>query len=246
VLSPTAGLLHFREVAGLPAADGRRVRRGLLFRSDTPQFLSDAGARHLVEVLGVRTVIDLRLPHELEREGRGPLGALPHRHRHLPFEVGALVGDSSVGVMDPDDPMVSTYLTYVRASPEAVVGVVGELAAATGPALVHCSVGRDRTGVAIAVVLEALGVPREDVVAEYAADPAGARAGMERLRSMATYGAAVAAFPPEAYETDPVSMRRFLAAVDTEFGGVLGLLAAHGIGPAEVERLRERLLEQPT
>lgn len=239
------GLLHFRDVGGLPAADGRSVRRGLLYRSDTPQFLSPEGARHLIDELGIRTVIDLRLPHELEREGRGPIGALPHRHRHLPFQVGELVGDSSVGVMDPDDPMVSTYLTYVSASPEAVTGVVAELAAAEGPTLVHCSVGRDRTGVAVAVVLEALGVPREEVVAEYAADPAGARAGMERLRTMVTYGEAVAAFPPEAYETDPASMRRFLAALDDRYGGVPGLLAAHGVGPDVVARLRDRLLENP-
>lgn len=241
----TAGLLHFREVGGLPAADGRRVRRGLLYRSDTPQFLSAAGARHLVEDLGIRTVFDLRLPHELEREGRGPLGALPHRRRHLPFEVGGLIGDTSVGVMDPADPMVSTYLNYVDASPAAVTGVVAELADVEGPALVHCSVGRDRTGVAVAVVLEALGVGRDDIVAEYAADPAGARAGMQRLRTMATYGDAVAAFPPAAYETDPDSMRRFLAALDERYGGVLGLLAAHGVGADVVAHLRDRLLENP-
>ncbi|WP_214364940.1 tyrosine-protein phosphatase [Pseudonocardia sp. H11422] len=243
-MSPVEGLLHFRGVGGLPTAGGRRVRRGLLFRSDTPQFLSPAGARHLIDELGIRTVLDLRLPHELEREGRGPIGTLPHRHRHLPFQVGELVGDSSVGVMDPDDPMVSTYLNYVDASPEAVTGVVAERAAADGPTLVHCSVGRDRTGVAVAVVLEALGVPREEVVAEYAADPAGARAGMERLRTMATYGEAVAAFPPAAYETDPESMRRFLAVLDDRYGGVTGMLAAHGVGPDVVGRLRDRLLER--
>lgn len=243
-MSVTDGLLHFREVGGLPTADGRRVRRGLLYRSDTPQFVSEAGARHLVEELGIRTILDLRLPHELEREGRGPLGALPHRHRHLPFEVGGLVGDSSVGIMDPDDPMVSTYVNYVDASPQAVVGVVAELADAEGPTLIHCSVGRDRTGVAVAVVLEALGVPRDEVVAEYAADPDGARAGMERLRTMATYGDAVAAFPPAAYETDPASMRRFLAVLDDRYRGVTGLLAAHGVGPDVVTRLRDRLLER--
>ena len=243
VVPGPAGLVHFREVGGMSTADGRRVRRGLLFRSDTPQFVDAEGARYLVEELGVETVLDLRLPHEVEREGRGRLGTLRHVYRHLPFDVGELVGDSSVAVATGDDPVVGTYLTYVGRSPESVTGVVAALAAAEGPALVHCSVGKDRTGVAVAVVLEALGVRRDEIVADYAADPAGARAGMERLRSMVTYGDAVDAFPPQVWETDPAAIRRFLEAVDAGYGGVHRLLAAHGVGPEAVDRLRARLLE---
>lgn len=65
-------LLGYREVAGLRTASGGRVRPGRLHRSGTPQFLTPADARALVADTGIRTAIDLRLPHEVEREGRGP------------------------------------------------------------------------------------------------------------------------------------------------------------------------------
>lgn len=240
-----AGLLGFREVAGLRTASGGRVRPGLLYRSGTPQFLTPADARALVADTGIRTVVDLRLPRELEREGRGPLADLPVRHVPNPFTIRSLVAEgSSVAPMPGDDPLLQTYLGYLRDDAAAVVGVIAELARPGAlPALVHCTVGKDRTGVAVALLLEAVGVLREEVVAEYAAGESDVAPAMERLRSMATYGDAVDIYPRAAWSAPPGVMRAFLAEVDARHGGVAALLTTHGVGSDAVSRLSALLVE---
>jgi protein-tyrosine phosphatase len=238
------GMVNLREVAGLPTMDGRRLRRGVLYRGDTPQFLSARAAADLVSGLGIRTILDLRLPSEVRLEGRGPLADLPPRHVSLPFDVGARPGaDSSVGLMSRRDPVVTTYLHYLAAGPASVVGVVAELARGELPALVHCTVGKDRTGVAVAVLLDALGVDRAAIADDYSANADGAFAAMERLRTMVTYGADVDRFPARAWLAEPASILRFLSIVDERHGGVAAFLARHGVGADVVARLRDRLLE---
>lgn len=192
-----AGLLGYREVAVLRTVDGGRLRPGLLHRSGTPQFLTPGDAAALVADTGIRTVLDLRLPHEVDREGRGALADLPVRHVPNPFTIRSLLAPgSSVAPMTGDDPLLETYLGYLDDDSAAVVGVLVELARPGAlPALVHCTVGKDRTGVAIALLLDAIGVRREEIVAEYTAGEADAAPAMERLRTMATYGEAVDVHP---------------------------------------------------
>jgi len=238
-------LLGFREVSGLRTEAGGHVRPGLLYRSGTPQFLDLPTARRLVEDTGIRSTVDLRLPHEVAREGRGPLDALGVRHVPRPFMLRGLVSeDSAVAPMDGADPLVDTYLRYLRDDGRAVLGVLEELAAPDGlPALVHCTVGKDRTGVAIALLLAAVGVRRDDIVAEYAAGAADVVEAMERLRTMASYADAVDVYPREAWAAPPDVMRRFLVAIDERHGGVAGLLDAHGLPADVVPRLTDLLID---
>ncbi len=239
------GCLNFRDVGGLRTRDGRRVRRGLLYRSDTLQFLTAEAGRVLHENIGIRTVIDLRLPLEVRREGRGVLERLPHRYISLPFGVGELVAeDSAVVRFHGDDPVVSSYLGFLQHSPGAVAAVPAALADEGAlPAMVHCTVGKDRTGVAIAVVLEAIGVERGEIAAEYAAGSDNIPVAMARLRQMPTYGDAVDVYPPEAWVSEPESILRFLAGVDDRFGGVHALLAEQGVDGRVLDVLRDRLTE---
>jgi protein-tyrosine phosphatase len=237
------GLLGFREVAGLPTADGRRLRPGLLYRSGTPQFLTADAARALHAATGIRTVVDLRLPHEVDREGSGPLADLPVRHVRVPFRIRELVAPgSAVAPMDPDDPLVTTYLRYLDDDAAAVAAVVAALAGADAlPALVHCTVGKDRTGVAVALLLDVLGVPRAAIAEEYAAGGADVAPAMERLRAMASYGDAVDVYPPQAWTAPPDVVLRFLDAVDARHGGVRALLARAGVDDHLLAALAARL-----
>ncbi|MGY1829723.1 tyrosine-protein phosphatase [Geodermatophilus sp. SYSU D01180] len=241
------GLLGFREVAGLRTEDGGRVRRGLLYRSGTPQFLDPAAARRLVADTGIRSTIDLRLPHEVEQEGRGPLDALGVRQCLHPVRVGGVVAPgSAVAPMPGDDPVVGTYLRYLDEGAGAVVGAFRELARPGGlPALVHCTVGKDRTGVVVGLLLTAVGVRRDDVVAEYAAGADDVAPAMERLRGMASYGDAVDVYPPATWVVEAEAMRRFLAAVDERHGGVRPFLRARGLAPSVLEDLTGVLVEHP-
>lgn len=241
------GTLNFRPVGPLPTADGRRVVAGKLFRSDTLQFLSADSARHLVEVLRIKTVIDLRLPYELKHEGRGPLEDSDLVYRHLPFRVeGTSSSDSAAPILNPDDPIVPHYLGYMISGPESVAGVVKALAVdpeVAFPAVVHCTAGKDRTGVAIAMVLAAVGVDDETIAMEYAAGSDRVAAVMERLRSMPSYGDTVDRLPPAANITPPEYMLRFLAGVRAQHGGVREFLLTNGVTEEDLVRLRETLTE---
>ena len=245
-MSEYPGLLGFRDVGGLRTEDGGRVRTGVLFRSGTPQFLDRSSARALLDDIGIRSTIDLRLPHEIEREGRGPLDDLAVRLVPNSFSLRARVSeDSAVAPMPARDPLVGTYLGYLAEDAAGVVALVSRLIEPeTFPALVHCTVGKDRTGVAIALVLSAIGVRRADIVADYATNPDDVVASMERLGEMASYGAAAAIYPPEAWTAPPDVMARFLDEIDRRYGGVHALLRDHGVGAEEIQRLTDLLIER--
>ena len=244
-ITELGGLINFREVGPLPTVDGRRVRPGVLFRSDTLQYLDAEGLRVLTDEVGLRTVIDLRLPYEVRIEGRGALADVPHNYRQLPFLVsGSEQAGTAVPVLHTDDPIVPHYLGYLRTSPDAVAGVVDALAEGDNvPAVVHCAAGKDRTGVAVAIVLEAVGVRREDIVADYVASAERMPAMFRRLREMRTYGDRLDSYPAEAHTAEARSMQRFLEAVDAEFGGVHAYLRAHGVSDETLAALREQLTE---
>lgn len=240
------GLLGFREVAGLPTVDGGVVRSGVLYRSGTPQFLTESAARELVADTGLRATIDLRLVDEAQREGRGPLDAVDVPVVRVPFTPRKLVAEgSAVARMPGEDPLVGTYLNYLENDAAAVAGVARALADPdVTPALVHCTLGRDRTGAAVAVVLDALGVRRDAIAADYAASEADLGAAMERLRSMASYGDAIDVYPPEAFRADAAVIERYLTGVDVRHGGARALLAAHGVGDDTFAHLRATLIEE--
>ena len=78
-------LANFRDVGGLPAADGRQIRYGLLFRSDSLQELGDDDIANLVDRLGIRYIIDLRTAEESVQQGRGPLDSYPIGYLNVPL-----------------------------------------------------------------------------------------------------------------------------------------------------------------
>lgn len=241
------GTLNFRAVGALPTVDGRRVVAGKLYRSDTLQFLSDEAVRYFVEELGIRTIVDLRMGYELMHEGRGPLEGSDLVYHHLPFKVtGTSSEDSAAPILNPDDPIVPHYLGYLTTVPESVAGVFKALATAPDtalPAVIHCTAGKDRTGVAVALVLSAIGVDDETIAEEYAAGSDRVAEVMERLRTMASYGDTVDRLPPAANITPPEYMLRFLAGVREQHGGVREFLLANGVTEDELLRLRAALTE---
>jgi len=240
------GLPNFRDVGGLPAGPGRRVRHGVLFRSGSPQFLTPAGGADVVSVLGVRSEIDLRRDDEARREGRGPLAGTGVRLLAFPLE-----SHRSRAAQHVDVPLVTDwvsasehYLTYLDISAGAVAGAVAALAEpGTLPALVHCAAGKDRTGVVVAFALSAVGVTDEDVAAEYARDPDGVRDVVARLRAQPGYAALIDTLPEAAHITPAEYMERFLALVRDRHGSPRDWLAARGVGDDVLARLAAALTE---
>ena len=164
------GIDNVRDVGGLPLRDGRTTRFGELLRSANLRHVTEADVAHLVEEFGLRLVIDLRTAREIDRDGPTAVAAAGVETVALSFipEDGeALPGSSRTG--DDMDPLLRSYLGYLVDRSENVVEAVRLLGRPdAGPALVHCAAGKDRTGVLIALVLDAVGVAREAVIADYA------------------------------------------------------------------------------
>jgi hypothetical protein len=244
------GAVNARDVGGLPLADGGATRPGVLVRTDNLQSLTERDIAALQE-LGVRLVVDLRTTAEVELEGPGPLtGRLEIRHRSLFPEAGART-DAAIeevlpwqrrGAGDPEEsPVVRSYLGYLADRPDSVVAALRDVTEAEGAALVHCAAGKDRTGVVVALALEAAGVEREAVVADYVATGERMSAVLARLRASPTYAADLDGLPDDVHVPRAESLERVLELLDARHGGARGWLERHGFGARDVAALRARL-----
>jgi protein-tyrosine phosphatase len=160
------GLVNFRDVGGLATPEGR-VRPGLLFRADDLCYASDAGRVALVR-LDVATVIDLRTSEERE-ERPGPLPSM-HAPLHEAIDEDDLADSRHLtGRAEGEAKLRDLYVLLLeRATPQFARIFAALSVRASFPAIVHCAGGKDRTGLTVALVQSALGVPRDAVLDDYA------------------------------------------------------------------------------
>ncbi|MFD0747939.1 tyrosine-protein phosphatase [Phytohabitans flavus] len=164
---PFTTTFNFRDVGGYTGHEGRTVVWRRLFRSDSLHRL-ESGDTDAFAALGVRTVIDLRRPREVTRDGRVPeYVGLGYRHIHpehqdwdeIPYE-------EKLGVARYLANRYHDLAEQGVAGISAAVGVIADEAAS--PVVVHCVAGKDRTGVVCALTLSVLGVSDEDIATDYA------------------------------------------------------------------------------
>jgi hypothetical protein len=142
------------------------------------------------------------------------------------------------------DPMVPHYLGYLTTMPDSVAGVFRALAEAGGvPAVIHCAAGKDRTGVAIAMVLSVAGASDEDIAAEYELSSDYVDAVLDRLRTLKSYGDSISLLPPEMRLTQGSNITRFLEEVRRIYGGVDSYLLARGVTEEQLSAVRKNLTE---
>ncbi|GAB2743390.1 tyrosine-protein phosphatase [Nocardioides pakistanensis] len=236
-------LRNLRDVGGLRTGDGRRVRNGVLLRSATPFFLDAPQAHALVEELGVRTRVDLRSEVEIEELPNEHVSSLPHQAVHLPLRAGGEWAHHTDPV-DRHEAVAAHYARYLRHSADSITRIASLAADPDSAAmLVHCSAGKDRTGVAVAVLLSAAGVVHDEIVADYARTREDLDAMLDQLRTLPAYKERLAALPEESLTAEPRTMELFLAHLEAEYGGAAGYLTAHGVGGELLDGLRRALLE---
>lgn len=236
------------------AVNARAVVPGALLRSDNLQGLTDGDVRRLIDEQALELVVDLRTDVEVAREGPGPLTREPAvriEHRSLyPDSGGNTDLDASTvkpwgqphADESPDEtPVVRAYMSYLRRRPDSIVAAVRGIAEADGAVLVHCAAGKDRTGVVVALALDAVGAEREWIVSDYLASAERIEAILERLLSSPTYRAELVGHDPQRHAPVPGTLERVFELVDERFGGSAAWLTANGLGDDELERLRQRL-----
>ena len=234
------GCVNVRELGGLPTEDGGETRRGSVVRSDNPHHLSDAGWRALVEH-GVRTVVDLRWPEE---RGEEPPPGLPVRVVHVSLfgeRDPAFVARIDEG-LDGEELIAETYLELLdryRARFAEAAGAVAD--AAPGGVLVHCSAGKDRTGLVAALLLAVAGAEPDAIAGDYAATEAAMAELKRRWVDAAADEEDRRQRAARQTPTPAHAMLDVLAGLDERYGGAAGYLRAGGLDAEPLARLRERL-----
>lgn len=247
------GTVNVRDVGGLPAGAGERVRHGVLIRSASLQHLTAADVDRLVHDLGVRRVVDLRTSIEVGRSGPGPMHAAPEvTVHHLSLYPDTAEDPDADAVPDPvmpwhgqrrsdRPPVVESYLRYLTMRPDSIVAALRAIAEPDGATVVHCAAGKDRTGVVVAFALTVVGVHREAIAADYGATESQLGAILELLARSDLYRREVSR-PDKIPIPTADTMRQVLDAVDEEFGGVLAWLGDNGWTQVDTQRLRAKLL----
>ncbi|MEQ3551448.1 tyrosine-protein phosphatase [Pseudonocardia nematodicida] len=236
------GLANARDVGGLPLAGGGSLRTGVLIRTESLEGLSPADVARLTGEYGVVQVLDLRKDDELAMYGAGALaeaGVVVHRLSFIPEEGREIAALPELG--DDADPMVGHYLAYLGHRAANVVEGVRRVAELDeGATVVHCAAGKDRTGVLVALIASAAGVPRDEVVADYALSATRITALFRRW----TTAAGQPMPPPEEIDRHRPRaevMAAFLRLLDERHGGPVGWLREHGLTDDELARLSARL-----
>ena len=236
---PIEGTYNFREIGGYPVAGGGQTRAGALYRSDALAGLTEAG-RASVADLGLRRILDLRSGPELATDASAIEGLGIEVQHHPVLKAAAPRAQTH-----RRHSLETLYRLMVERRGQHLTDVVRAMSAADGPVLVHCTAGKDRTGLVVALILTAIGIDEETVVADYAATQAnlagewteGMLRKVRRFRVPVTDNLLeVLAHSPEA------ALRDTLDWLDDEHGGVTAYLQSIGVDDTVVTSLRTALL----
>ena len=237
-------LQNARDVGGLRAGDGGRVRSGVLFRSDAPYAGDDAPA---LSPWPPRHVFDLRSAREVSDTAH-PLAGPGVTVLQRPVFADADPVKMTKAAEEDDVSLDSVYGELLRCAGPVIGEIASLLADGDGPVLVHCVAGKDRTGVSVAVLLAAVGVHRDEIVRDYVlterhidaiiARIVAGRPEAEReqlLELMTGRHANLMRTPVEA-------ITLVLDTLDAWPGGAAGWLRAQDVSDAGLSRMRRRLV----
>jgi protein tyrosine/serine phosphatase len=218
--------------------DGRTVRWRRLFRSDALHRLGEEDASAFA-ALGIRTVIDLRRPFEIEKYGRvAEHYGFDYRNlvlEHVDLEEVEHSADVVQGRW-----LADRYLNFIEDGRDAILGSLQVIAEPSrAPVVVHCMAGKDRTGTVCALTLSLLGVSDEDIAADYALTTS----------AMARLTAYLLEKHPESvrgkehmYDSPEATMLFFLDDLRAVYGSVEGYVKEIGLTDDEITSMRSHLL----
>ena len=240
---PFEGCFNFRDIGGYRNQDGKRVKKGLYFRAGRQDRMTDKDLAQLSE-LNISTQIDLRKQEEVLDQGRGPLEAMGANYINIAVipeggsdKLNKLVGDTGISG--------KRYLGYLEFGPTSWLRLFGILAEQENlPVLLHCTAGKDRTGVSTAFLLSVLGVSREVIEADYLLTNLDTERQADFIESTVGY--------PEGYDREKMitiagvpqdAMKDFLDGVESKWGSVVEYLQKIGITQDQMNKIRDNFLE---
>ena len=234
------GCFNVRDAGGWATAEGGWMRTGGLYRADDPIRITKAG-RRAIEALHLEAVVDLRQTAQVDRSPGFADPAITYR---VPIVDYIIDTDNPPRLEEPEDIEVLYQDMVQRGRPQlvrAVKAVASHIE--DGPVLVHCAAGKDRTGILVAVIQAAIGVPLESIVAEYALSDKPTRARRQELVTNPWADDPPVARSPEFLWTAPAETMALFAgrAVET-YGSLEAWPLGLGVPEDAVARLKAGLV----
>jgi protein-tyrosine phosphatase len=236
-----ASLINFRDVGGLALTEGGVVRQQVLCRSATVACMP-VNSRHQLYAYGIRTCVDLRRPAEIAEQG-GPSDIPGVQYVNIelfqePWPVGTFTTTAERAAY-----LADCYLDMAatgRAGIAEIVRIVAD--PARSAVLLHCSAGRDRTGVVMALTLALAGVSDQAIAADYE------RSNDEDDRFTAYYDSIYSDSGPDDWPAGVVvapsgAIDLFLRGLRGRYGSISGYAAYIGLSDVEVRQLRRQLAD---
>ena len=237
------GLANARDLGGLTTRDGKRVKAGVVVRTDNPKGLTEQGHIDLMTMVGPRTVIDLRIEIEVDRDGYtlSDDSVTVVNFPMLPLS-GVNQEQIDAGAFDN---LIDDYMGQIEINGDSVLSALKLIASSDKhPIVYHCTAGKDRTGIVTAMLLDILGVEHEAIAADYHLTTANMVPIIERIRTAPVYKENGLAYAPDwIFSSDPETMLAFLARMTEKYGSAEGWALQRGLTQDEIDAIREHLLE---
>lgn len=239
------GGYNLRDIGGYRTRDGKLVRRGRLFRSAALGSLTEADVA-AIAALEIKLVVDLRTTRE--RVAKPNRGAWPNWARDYDSSTADLhraVADPALTTDGAHAAMRATYDRLPEEQADAYAQLLRRIADDDLPLLFHCAVGKDRTGVAAALILDLLGVDRDMIMADYLlTNRVGDRVAVDAHQSMRRHNPAIdTAVLGPVVAADPAYLTAMFAGIETRFGSSDAYARARlGLSDATVAAMRAAML----
>ena len=252
---PFDGAHNFRDLGGYRTADGKRLRWGMLYRSDKLSDLS-ANDEQYLELLDIRRIVDFRSETERSEEPNriAPDSSIAIVNKPIAVDAAAVdqikdriaASDATAQEMgqlliDANRQMVEDFTPVYRDYMQEL------LQADSYPTVFHCTAGKDRTGLAAALVLSAVGVPRETVMQDYLATNQYTAEHIDKMVMLIKVGSLFRANSEAVralFAVNESYLNEAFAAIDEHYGSLDNYLSSGlGLGTEERAKLRNLLLQ---
>lgn len=234
---PVEGGYNVRDLGGLPTASGGTTRFGSLIRAGNLDQVTEAGQQTLL-TYGLKTVIDLRSSDEVRQWPDVFAASRQVSYWNLPYSPNDYAGGADYRHLH------ELYCQSLDARRENIRMIISTIAESEPGILFHCAVGKDRTGMIAALLLDLVGVPAEVIAEDYAETTRHILKQVEAWRDYLIENGEDMTYFERDYGAVAPTMLTTLDFLDRDYGGAEAYLRWCGVSAAQVARLKTLLVDE--